>query len=183
MPLQAQSANNCLTGTGLGKFDLQLVPNANLLNVGIKLFFVEGRAVNAQVPNVNAFFTAMRNRVTAGWDNKLVLRAGTDNITVRFNVTQVMNQGSAHFSVVLLNGAYGVGSGLKFATGTSDPAVLALAMFTWSFRVGTTRNTTSVAQGRCKPVSLIPIVWGFCLMPKPKSCRLLQVAWRHLMST
>lgn len=122
MPLQAQTQNNVNAFTGFGQFDLQLAPvhGGGLLNVNVRLRYVDARA-NPTVP-LHAWANQHAAAVTNYWNNKFRFRsAGGDVVSVRFNVTSV-NAGE-HFTVRLNDGAYGSGSGLKFAHGglNGDP--------------------------------------------------------------
>lgn len=114
MPLQAQTQNNITAFTGFGQFDLQLAPihGGGLLNVNVRLRYVDVRT-NPTVP-LHAWANQHAAAVTNYWNNKFRFRsAGGDVVSVRFNVTSVT--AGEHFTVRLNDGAYGSGSGLKFA--------------------------------------------------------------------
>jgi hypothetical protein len=122
MPLQAQTQNNITAFTGFGQFDLQLAPvhGGGLLNVNVRLRYVDVRA------NPTATLQQWANQHAAAvanyWNNKIRFRsAGGDVVSVRFNVSAVT--AGEHFAVRLNDGAYGSGSGLKFAHGglNGDP--------------------------------------------------------------
>ncbi len=122
MPFVSQSLNDVDSGTGFGQFDLQLVQGANLLNVTIKMYFIDGRT--NPTTTLATFVHDMAARVREKWNNKIQLRsAAGETVTVRFILQQSVAQGGSHFSVIVLDGNYGAGSGLKFATagGGGDP--------------------------------------------------------------
>jgi hypothetical protein len=107
------TANNINAATGFGKFDLQLVRNAGLLNVIIKVRLIDPNGLLAN--SLGSYVSAWQKNVSQLWSNKMVLRHPglQKDVTVRF-ILQSVDAGE-HFAVLITMG-YDGGAGVKFAS-------------------------------------------------------------------
>ena len=141
------TANNVDAATGFGKFDLQLVRNAGVLNVIIKVRFVDNNGLLAGAGGTGAYLSAWQKNISQLWSNRIVLHhPGLQrDVKVRFVLNDV-NAGE-HFAVQIIMG-YDGGAGVKFVTAVHghliDPAGVG-ANGIW-LALGQTSNKTFAAH-------------------------------------
>jgi len=124
MTLQAVTKRNITPITGIGGFDLNLVPvfgADSILNVTVNVFVQDVQLNVAKVP-VATFINDWNGRINEIWNNKIRFQSKStgETIKVQFNVQSTASKGGANMPLLLSDG-YASSSGIKFPQSGHDP--------------------------------------------------------------